>query len=503
MSASRGAEFVIVGSGVSGILAASELVRAGREVLVLERGGLLPHARGVETDSHELQIPSTRHNHETAPGSRPYPWEYVYGVGGTSLRWAGVTPRLLPSDFELRSRFGVGRDWPIAYDELAPFYLEAERALGVAGARNPFFPGTDRFPQPPHPFAPADRLVRSQLRPYFRLPQARPTRAINGRPACCASARCNLCPVDARYSVLHTIHDQNLIGKPGFALRDRTIAARLRVRGDEVASVECLDERGEPLTIRARRVVVAANGIENPAILLRSGLGGPDVGRWLFDHAHRLFEIELDRKVGAGRGTTIETGISYAYADGEFRARRGSMIVFPFNPGTSVAQDLIQGLAAGRSGTKLRDEIRRRFEHTLVLDAIGEDLPQANRFVELSPRRDSFGLPLNRITYPEDSPYLERSRSHLDVDLPRRLRRYGVGSVRAMTAPPGAGSHLLGTCYMGESEGVVDGSLRHHRIRNLYVAGGSCFPSYSAHHPTLTIAALGIRLGRHLASEAD
>ena len=66
--------------------------------------------------------------------------------------------------------------------------------------------------------------------------------------------------------------------------------------------VECLDERGDPLTINARAVVVAANGIENPAILLRSGLDGPDVGRWLFDHAHRLFEIELDRNVGAGRG---------------------------------------------------------------------------------------------------------------------------------------------------------------------------------------------------------
>ena len=176
--------------------------------------------------------------------------------------------------------------------------------------------------------------------------------------------------------------------------------------------------------------------------------------------------------------------------------------MYPLNPGASIAEGVIQAVAAGRSGTKMREEVRRRFERTIVLDALGEDVPLAGRFVELSPRKDSFGLPLNRISYPVDSQYLERSRSHLDVDLPRRLRRYGVAAVKAVTAPPGGGAHLLGTCFMGQRDGVVDGNLRHHRIRNLYVAGGSSFPSYSAHHPTLTIAALAIRLGRHLGSGA-
>ena len=502
MSASAGAEFVIVGSGVSGLLTARDLVRAGRDVLVLERGGYLSHEQQLAEGTHETDLPSAAHNDEPVPGTRPYPWKYVYGVGGTTLHWAGVSPRFLPSDFELRSRFGVGRDWPLSYADLAPSYAEAERALGVAGGRNRFFPGTGRFPQAPHPFSPVDRLARAPLRPYFPLPQARPTRSINGRPPCCASARCSLCPVNARYSALHTLVDARLERSPGFTLRPRTIAARLRIRAGKVTRVEALDERGDPVTIRGRTVVLATNGMENPAILLRSGLDEPDLGRYLFDHEHRLVEIELGGPAGAGRGTTLATGISYAYADGDFRSNRGSVIAYPSNPGASIAEALIEEIAAGSSGTELRRRAVRRYKRTMVLDVIGEDLPRGDRFVDLSPQKDSFGLPLNRISYPPDSRYLERSLEFAYDDLPRRLRQLGAGTPRVSRPRGSAGGHMLGTCYMGERDGIVDANLRHHRITNLYVAGGSAFPSYSAHHPTLTVAALAIRLGRHLADEA-
>jgi glucose dehydrogenase len=502
MSASASAEFVIIGSGISGLLTARELVRAGREVLVVERGARVSHEQQLADGSHEADLPSTAHNDEPVPGTRAYPWKYVYGVGGTTLHWAGVTPRFLPSDFELRSRFGVGRDWPLTYSDLEPFYGEAERTLGVAGRRNRFFPGTNRLPQRPHPFSPTDRLVRSPLAPYFPFPQARPTTSINGRSPCCAAARCALCPVNARYSALHTLSDSGLERSPEFTLRSETVAARLGIRAGTVTGIEALDERGDPIAIRGRTVILAANGLENPAILLRSGLDESDVGRYLFDHENRLVEIELSRPSGAGRGTTLSTGISYAYADGDFRSERGSLIVYPDNPGAFITENVINEIAAGQSGTELRSRTVERYKRTMLLDVSGEDLPQRERFVELSPQKDSFGLPLNRISYPTDSRYLGRSLELLYEDLPRRLRHVG-GSVSRVLRPPGsAGGHLLGTCYMGDGEGIVNRDLRHHRIRNLYVTGGSAFPAYSAHHPTLTIAALAIRLGRHLASEA-
>jgi choline dehydrogenase-like flavoprotein len=500
MSASLGAEVVVVGSGFGGILVARELLKAEREVLLIERGGFFPHSQQVLEETTQLDIPSAEPNDEAAPGSPSYPWSYLYGVGGTSLHWTGVTPRFLPSDFQLRSRYGVGRDWPLTYEELAPFYEQAERLLGVAGGRNRFFPGTAGPPQPPHPDSGADRVVGPHLQPYFPLPQARPTRAIGGRPPCCGSGRCELCPVDARYSILHTLDDERLLDHPGITLRDRTVVGQLRLRAGRVAALECFDSDGEPLTIEAKTVVLAANGLENPGILLRSGLEGEDVGRYLFDHSHRLVEIELSRRYGAGEGASLETGVSYAFADGPFRSDRGSVLVYPHNLGMSIRDSLIEAVSAGRSGEGLRGELRERFERTLILDVLGEDLPRRDRYVELSPNKDVFGLPLNRINYPPDSAYLDRSRAVVYDQLEKRLAPLGARVIRA--DPAGEGAHLLGTCYMSDRGGVVDRDQRHHEVANLYVTGGSAFPSYSAHHPTLTIAALAIRLGRHLAIEA-
>lgn len=489
-----GSDVAVIGSGVCGALVARELVEAGHEVTLIERGGLKTHAEQLVDEVYELDIPTARHNHESHPETPGYPWDYLYGVGGTSMHWTGVTPRFLPSDLELRSRYGVGRDWPIDYRELAPFYVEAERALAVAGGENELFDQRAAHLQPPHPYAPVDRLVAPLLGPYFTLPQARPTQVVDGRAACCGSARCRLCPVDARYSSLHTL--ETLRRRPNLKLVDRTVVARLRMRGGRVDALECIRADGERTMVRAGTFVLAANGIENAAILLRSGFDDPDLGRWLFDHEHRVLEIGVDRPTGHGRGSSLATGISYAYADGESRSRRGGLLVYPYNPGLLTKAPLVQALASGRSGRDMRRQIERRFERTLVLDTIAEDLPRRDRYVELSPNRDGLGLPLNRIHYPVDSEYVQRARRFLTKDLEARLR-----PLRGRLPPvslPFRGGHQLGTCYMGEREGVVDPDQRHHRVENLYLSGGSSFPTYSAAHPTLTIAALAIRLGRHL-----
>jgi len=499
--AAKDVDVAVVGSGFCGMLVARELLRAGREVTMVERGGMKRHPQQVEDRRPDLSIGSAAENHESHPDAEEYPWDYVYGVGGSSLHWAGVSPRFLASDFELRSRYGVGRDWPISSKELTPFYDEAEKVLAVSGGgRNPLYAGRVPFPHPPHRYAPVDRLVAPMLEPYYPLPQARPTESVGGRPACCGSAACRLCPVDARYSALHTFGDEKLLDKPGMTLRDRTVAARLRVEGKRVSGIECIGDDGRRSTLRARTVVLAANGIENAAILLRSDLGDENVGKWLYDHEHRLVYITLDRSARHGKGNSLATGISYAYAEGDFRRRRGSLLVYPYNPGRLVTDDLMDALIDGSQGRALQRRLRERFDRTLVLDTLGEDLPRRERSVELSPRKDSFGLPLNRIRYPADSKYLERTRESVYADLERRLAPLGAKIEK--TFPVAQGAHQLGTCYMGKRDGVVDPDQRHHRFENLYVAGGSSFPSYSAHHPTLTISALGIRLGRHLASLA-
>jgi choline dehydrogenase-like flavoprotein len=486
------ADVVVVGAGVAGLLVARELVSSGREVLVLERGGLKPHPRQLEEDDHAAALSTAAHNHEPHPDTPANPWGYEYGVGGTTLHWGGNTPRMLPADFELRSRYGVGRDWPIGYAELRPFYEEAERALAVAGGPNPLFGAGYRPPLPAHPLAPVDRLIAPHLEPYASMPQARPTASVGGRPACCGSGRCGLCPVDARYSALHTLGD-HLTGRRGFRLRYGVIVARIRAaRGGW--RLQCVSAQG-PYEQPAATTVLAANGIENAAILLRSDLGGPEVGRWLADHQHLQYRIELDRDAGAGRGASIVTGVSYAWADGDWRRERGSQLVYPDNRGAYMGGMLVEAIAAGRRGRQLRRSMRDVFERTVVIETLGEDLPHPGRRVELSPRRDRFGLPLNRLRYPADSPYLEASRRRLGEELVRRLRPLGA---RLVATRPYRGGHQLGTVQMGEG-GPIDADGRLRGAERLFVVGGSSFPSYSAAHPTLTIAALAIRLGRLLA----
>ena len=173
------------------------------------------------------------------------------------------------------------------------------------------------------------------------------------------------------------------------------------------------------------------------------------------------------------------------------------MLLYLYNPGREMTDLATSELVAGRGGRDMLKRLQRRFDRTLIFISIGEDLPTRERRVELSPRKDHFGLPLNLIRRPPDSDYLVRSRRRVVADLERRLRPLGAQVVSVQ--PSGQGAHQLGTCFMGDREGVVDPDQRHKRFENLYVAGGSSFPTSTASHPTLTIAALAIRLGRHLA----
>jgi choline dehydrogenase-like flavoprotein len=290
---------------------------------------------------------------------------------------------------------------------------------------------------------------------------------------------------------------RRLLHSPGFSVRERTVVGRLRAEAGRVTAVECTTADGDPCQIRPNRVVAATHGIENAALLLRSGMDGPAVGRWLGDHPHVVVDLELDRPIDEWRASSRDTGISYAWADGPWRSERGSAVVIPFNPGLLLRDGMVDALVDGRKGPELRRDLIERFRRTLVVYVSVEDAPREDRFVELSSRRDSLGLPRTRVSYPPDSDYANRGLQTVFEGLEDRLRPLGARIVGHR--PGGRGGHMLGTCFMGP-EGVVDENLRHHQLDNLYLAGGSAFPTHSALHPTATIAALAARLGRYLAA---
>ncbi|HEV3378168.1 MAG TPA: GMC family oxidoreductase [Thermoleophilaceae bacterium] len=493
-------DVAIVGSGISGMLVARECLRAGQEVVVMERGGRWSHRQQLSTGRFEARVETATHNHETAPGSPKYPWDYLYAVGGSSLHWTGHAPRLAAEDLQMRTAYGVMVDWPIGYDGLEPFFERAEVALGVAGAPAPRY-GPAVEAQPAHPLSPMDRLLAPLLAPYRPLPQARPSVAVDERPACCGAATCALCPVDSRFSVLNGLGD--VLSNRALRLVTETVAVRLvGGPGGRATALEGLNARREPVRVTARSFVLAASGFENPAILLRSGLERQATGRYLYDHAHRTLCVRVKRPVGAGEGHTIVTGCSEAFASGAFRSHRAGALVLPFNPGIPLGGVASDAFLDGQRGPALREHVADRWRRTLPFDILLDDVPRPERRVSLSPRRDRLGLPLTRVTYPPAGRYEEEGFVALRAELEQRLAPLGVETVEETPAP--AGGHLLGTCRMGSgADAVVDSELRHLDVENVWVVGGSAFPTYSPWHPTLTIAALAVRAGERLAAELE
>ena len=496
-------ETLIIGSGPAGVFVARELAAAGQRCLIVERGSLLSWEEQSRLGQWQEELPTSELNHENDPDGLDYPWTYVYGVGGSSNRWAGTSPRFLPEDFEVKSRYGIMRDWPLRYAELAPHYRSAERVMGVAGADTELMPDTD-YPVPAHPASGQDRTVGPHLHPSIPLPQARPTERMGERAACCGSARCQLCPVNARFSVLNSL--AGVFEQPEVELLTKTAVARLVTdrSGRRVEAADCVGQDGERLRIRAQRFVVAANGIESAGLLQRSEIVTGDTGRCLFDHYNSKLLVRVNRDTGAGTGSSLATTGIYTYYSGDFRRERAGVLILPFNPGAPIMADrLIDGITDGRRGPGFRREVATEWRQTLSLDLYIDDMPNPRNQVTLSSKKDSLGLPLNHVRYERPSRYWQRGVDHVVKDLPRRLRSLRARDVRYLGAPQGA--HLLGTLRMGgdgDGGAVVDRHQRHRERENLFVSGGAVFPTYSPAHPTLTIAALSVRLGRYMARES-
>jgi choline dehydrogenase-like flavoprotein len=221
MADALSADFVVVGSGIIGSLVARKLALTGASVIVLEagprvtRGELVARFRNSPRRGdwmspypsaawapHPIYQPESN-NYLMQAGPYPYEAEYIRQVGGTTWHWAAHAWRNVPNDFKIKSLYGVGVDWPMTYDDLEPFYQEAEETMGVSGAPNTGSPRNKPFPMEPvaEPFA--MRRLRERLAsdyPVVTNTTARNSRPYDGRPACCGNNSCQpICPIDAQY----------------------------------------------------------------------------------------------------------------------------------------------------------------------------------------------------------------------------------------------------------------------------------------------------------------
>jgi choline dehydrogenase-like flavoprotein len=532
------ADLCVVGSGVAGGIVAAKAAANGHDVVVLEAGERFPPPgerfeqqeralRPSHTDPEVWNVGGDR-DAFVSSGPRDYHLNHkrVKGVGGTTLHWGGVSPRLHPKDFEMETRYGLADDWPLSYAELRPYYAAAERELGVAaGDDNPFVEREQPTPLPAFPTSRTDALFAEACADLdiavHTLPHARNSEAYGGRPRCMGYGTCSpVCPIGAKYSGDAHVRAAE---SEGARVIDRAPVQRLVHGADgeriEAAVYETPDGTEHRQT--AREFVVACGGVETPRLLLLSrsgahldGLANASglVGRRFMDHPYVTTQ-GLIAAPGNPEPIGYGTSQSQEFYDHE-NARPGSiMLTFRNEPpadavgpalrgGDDLASDLLDPVAGDPWGDELVERVRdvARGPTPVKISASAELLPRADNRVGLDrSRTDDRGNPV-----PDVSLGLGRhARATLEraVEVQKRIIREMGGTVTATNLEtPTFGGHHMGTTRMGTDpdESVVDPRLRAHDLSNLWVVSSSVFVTGGAVNPTLTIAAFALRAAEHL-----
>lgn len=495
-------EVVVIGSGVAGSICAWKLAAAGRKVLMIEAGPSVDRRQAVErfalgekaNDTYPMG-PDQPRFHEPdryfeQRGREPFTAVYEKVVGGTTWHWLATTLRFLESDLRMKSRFGVGQDWPLRLADLQPYYAEAEKELGVAGAALPPLPATY-----------LDQQVALAARKFgYRvevLPAARNSVDYDGRPACRGSATCfPICPIGAKYDA--SVHVRKAL-QAGATLWSETPVTRLLTRDGRVTAVECR-RAGESIQVSAPLLILAANAVESPRLLLHSGLANGWTGRFLMGMAGQVSRALAPRPVWPFRSPQVVSGITQ-FRDGPFRRSRAGFVVSIGNDGwpdgapPMVARQLVE---RGFKGKELQAAVREHVSRQLLLVSNCEELPRPENRISLSDQKDSLGVPRPRVHFALSRYTLDSIDESVLVHA-RIFQEMGASHVLHYEQADDP-AHLAGTCRMGErGQSVVDSQLRSHEWPNLYVVGSAVFPTAGTAPPTLTVAALALRCAEMLA----
>ncbi|MEO0745657.1 MAG: GMC family oxidoreductase, partial [Pseudomonadota bacterium] len=285
-------DLVVIGAGVAGGLVAKRAAEAGLRVTIIcdgpvvARGDLVDRFRSAPDQTMMSPYPVLPHapqpqtvrtdDYLIQKGPYPYDQQYIRVVGGTTWHWAAATWRYLPNDMKLKTLYGVGRDWPISYDEIEPWYQSAEEEMGVAGPENAPFdaPRSKPYPMGPAPFSYMDRAFNEKLTAlgydHIQAPQARNNQQVyDGRPPCCGNANCMpICPIGAQYSGNMAVEKAQAAGAE---LITDAVVHHLEVDGEgRITAARYLKPDRSEFRIEAARFALDANGIEGPKILLMS-----------------------------------------------------------------------------------------------------------------------------------------------------------------------------------------------------------------------------------------
>jgi choline dehydrogenase-like flavoprotein len=515
------ADVLIIGAGPTGAVAAKRFAQAGMRVVVLEQGDWPDYSK-ARADHLDFELTMGCHwsgNPNRRKAVCDYPIEdsdsdisaVLYNaVGGGTVIYAAHWQRNMPSDFRVRTLDGVGDDWPLTYQDLQPYYERVEEDFGVSGlAGDPAFPPGKGPPLPPAPLAPMGRRVakaHNQLGwHWWPAPNAIATRPYRSLNPCQQRATCMWgCVEGAKGSVDRTHWPENV--KMGVQLITGARVQTLETNGNGlVTGAVYVDRTGARHHQKADVMVLGANGIGTPRLLLLSGLANSSglVGRRLMMHPFGTVVGLFDEDLGTTHGLWGQHihSLEFYETDAKRNFVRGAKWgLQPTGGPLSMTRAYPWGEENAIWGTNFHADLRKRLGHSAMWGIICEDLPEEENRIVLDPKlKDSDGIPAPKIIYRMS----DNSKRLLQFHLARaRESLEAAGAYQTVTAPliRETGWHLLGTAKMGTdpATSVVDPWGRCHDVPNLFIYDGSIWPTSSGMNPTATIAAMALWCADHL-----
>ena len=522
------ADVIIVGAGLSGGVTALRLARAGMSVICLEQG------RRWNAEDY----PGTRDNFELAalgpwhanPNIRCSEFDtpiddsdsdvqpmLFHGVGGSTVLYSAHWMRFLPSDFYVRSLDGVADDWPLTYADLAPFYDEVDRQFGVSGlAGDPAYPPRPDYPMPPLPIgAWGERVAAAHACldwHWWPGANAIASRPYDGRRACVQRSTCRAgCNEGAKGSVDRT--HWPLAEELGVRLETQARVTRVTLNASGRADgVVYIDTAGQEKRARADVIVLAANAIATPCLLMLSAQKGHGeglanrsglVGRRLMMHPLARIVGFFDEPMTSWQGHWGQSlySLEFAETDPNRDFVRGAK--WNLSPSGGPLTPALYPWEEGRRwGVDMHKNVAKWLGRSAIWGVTAEDLPDAANTVSVSDDVTApDGLPAPKLVY-RVSDNSKRMLTFMTERAKHSFKEAGAYESVARELVTENGWHPLGTCRMGDDPetSVVDRWNRCHDIPNMYIVDGSVFVTSSSVNPSATIAALALRAAEHIVS---
>jgi choline dehydrogenase-like flavoprotein len=553
---------IVVGSGITGGWAAKELTEKGLKTLVLERGRNIVHGKDYITEHQgnwefkfrglgdrkklEAEYPVQSRSGPVREDNlhffikdkdfpyvevKPFTWVQGNQLGGRSLTWGRQSYRWSDLDFEANLREGIAVDWPIRYEEIAPWYDYVEDFVGISGQPE----GLPQLPDsrflPPMALNCVEQKVRDDIKAHF--PErtmtigrtAILTRPHNGRAACHYCGPCSRgCTPGAYFSSLSsTLPAARATGN--LTIRPNSLVHSIIYdeEKDRATGVRVIDAETKEMTEYFGRIIfLCASTLNSTKILLNSktsrfpnGLGSSsgELGHNLMDHHFQ---------VGAyGEMPGFEDKYYYGvrpngiyiprYRNIDARTKQADFVRGYGYQGGASRSSWRRGMDTPGFGADFKHSLREPGPWQMFLIAFGEMLPRHENYVELDPERtDPWGIPLLRIdcSYGENEMAMRRDMAvqaaeMLEAAGCRNVETYDRYVEGGLGAEPGLGIHEMGTARMGRDPktSVLNAHNQVHDAPNVFVTDGACMTSSACQNPSLTYMALTARAADYAVAE--